>query len=222
MGRGSELAGVSANHFQKGVMQEHERQEYQRLRAEGTWSEASAFREAERKRLRKVGRNRQQACDESWAAMLKKFPAQGQVAPQVADDGERIEEVDEGVLIEHTEAERCELLILAQDPGAWNDSWSEALSWAYSHRKLDVTPKRAGSVLAWMLWKLCRADFQRFCAPLVIDYALRHGQEMKVQPATSEREVRLRRQMVREMEHDTDLARLDDEDQRLGKSPSLL
>lgn len=37
-------------------MKEHERKDYERLRAEGRWPEASEFREAERKRLRTVGR----------------------------------------------------------------------------------------------------------------------------------------------------------------------
>ena len=55
-------------------MQEHERKDYERLRAEGRWPQATEFREAERKRLRKAGRNRQQACNESWVAMLVKFP----------------------------------------------------------------------------------------------------------------------------------------------------
>ena len=57
-------------------MQEHELKEYQRLRAEGQWIAASEFREAERKRLRTAGRNRQQARDESWEAMLEKYPPQ--------------------------------------------------------------------------------------------------------------------------------------------------
>ena len=55
-------------------MQEHELKEYQRLRTEGRWSQASEFREAERQRLRLAGRSKQQARDESWAAMLVKFP----------------------------------------------------------------------------------------------------------------------------------------------------
>ena len=55
-------------------MQENELKEYQRLRAEGRWSHASEFREAERQRLRSAGRNKQQARDESWAAMVAKFP----------------------------------------------------------------------------------------------------------------------------------------------------
>ena len=55
-------------------MKENERKDYDRLRAEGRWLEANEFREVERKRLRADGRNRQQACDESWSAMLAKYP----------------------------------------------------------------------------------------------------------------------------------------------------
>ena len=36
--------------------------------------QATAFRDAERLRLREAGRTRQKACDESWLLMLKKFP----------------------------------------------------------------------------------------------------------------------------------------------------
>ena len=55
-------------------MQASELPEYRRIRAEGRWKEATAFRDAERLRLREAGRTRQQACDESWLLMLKKFP----------------------------------------------------------------------------------------------------------------------------------------------------
>ena len=55
-------------------MQEHELKEYQRLRAEGRWNAASEFREAERKRLRAAGLNRQEAREEAWEAMLDKYP----------------------------------------------------------------------------------------------------------------------------------------------------
>ncbi len=55
-------------------MQASELPEYRRIRAEDRWKEATAFRDAERLRLRAAGRTRQQACDESWLLMLKKFP----------------------------------------------------------------------------------------------------------------------------------------------------
>jgi hypothetical protein len=62
-------------------MQEHELKEYQRLRAEGHWTVASEFREAERKRLRAAGRNRHDAREESWEAMLEKYPPQDGQTP---------------------------------------------------------------------------------------------------------------------------------------------
>lgn len=55
-------------------MQEHEMADYERLRADGRWGEATQYREAERRRLRAAGRSKQQARDESWAAMLAKYP----------------------------------------------------------------------------------------------------------------------------------------------------
>ena len=61
-------------YFREGIMQASELPEYRRIRAEGRWQEATAFRDVERLRLREAGRTRQQACDESWLLMLKKFP----------------------------------------------------------------------------------------------------------------------------------------------------
>ena len=44
-----------------------------RLRREGRWDEATAFREAQRQRLRSEGLPRQKAVEAAWAAMVKKF-----------------------------------------------------------------------------------------------------------------------------------------------------
>lgn len=204
-------------------MQEHERMDYERLRAEGRWSQASEFREAERKRLRAVGRTRQQACDESWAAMLAKFPSVGQAKPVSRTvENVRIEEVDEGVFIEHNDDERRELVELAQDPGAWDDSWADALSWASAYRELEVAPLRAPSILAWLLRKLCREDFHRFSVLVFTDYCLRHGHRLLFRPDATEREGRLREQLFQDLEYDAMMAWFDEEDRQLGKSPTLL
>lgn len=204
-------------------MQENELREYQRLRAEGRWPQANEFREAERKRLREVGRTRQQARDESWAAMRAKFPPVGQAKPaRPAVEGERIEETAEGVCIEHSEDEWMELCELAQDPGAWHDSLGEALSWASSFRDIEVMPSRAPSVLAWFLWKLCRADTDRFLVLYITDYYLRHGRQVGLRPAKTEREKRVQQQLRQDMKYDEILGRFDEEDYRLGKSPTLL
>ena len=55
-------------------MKAEQHAEYERLRREGRWPEASAFREAERKRLRAARGARKEALDESWQRMLERFP----------------------------------------------------------------------------------------------------------------------------------------------------
>jgi hypothetical protein len=68
------LASVFTSHFREMVMQPHQQVDYERLRREGRWPEASAFRDAERKRLRAAGGTRKQAVDKSWQRMLERFP----------------------------------------------------------------------------------------------------------------------------------------------------
>ncbi len=55
-------------------MQEHERYDYERLRREGKWQAANAYRESVRRELRRIGINRRSARSESWLSMLEKFP----------------------------------------------------------------------------------------------------------------------------------------------------
>jgi hypothetical protein len=45
-----------------------------RLRQEGDWEEADAFRERERRRLRQAGASRAEARDQAWKLMLKEYP----------------------------------------------------------------------------------------------------------------------------------------------------
>jgi hypothetical protein len=197
--------------------------EYQRLRAEGRWPQANEFREAERKRLRAVGRNRRKARGESWSAMLAKYPpvVQANSAPP-AVESERLKETAEGVFIKHSADEWMELSKLAQDPSAWDDSLEGALRWASGFRDIEVMPFRAPSVLAWLLWKLCRADAYRFVVLYITDYYLRHGRQVAFLPGKTEREKGVQQQMREDMKLDEFLGRLDDEDHRLGKSPTLL
>ncbi len=78
-------------------MQPYELREYRRLRDEGRWPEANRIREVERRRLRAEGRTRQQARDESWAAMLSAIDperanrmiqsARMAVEPSASEDG---------------------------------------------------------------------------------------------------------------------------------------
>ena len=203
-------------------MKEHERKDYERLRAEDRWPEASEFREAERKRLRTAGRNRQQACDESWALMLRKYPPQKQDNPRLlkAKPG-RIAPVNTGIYIQHTEAERRELAELAQAPGAWDDSWNEALSWANTHCEQTVMPSKARSIIAWLLLKLARTDDIRFESVYCEDYALRHGLQLFWAPPGNRREEQIEDQLEQDLLYERALARLDAADQQLGKSPTI-
>lgn len=202
-------------------MQGDQLAEYQRLRSEGRWSEANEFREVERRRLRVAGRTKQEAKDESWTAMVAKFPPLGQVASPSTDlDSERIEEVEGDYILEHNEDEIRELAELAQDPGAWKDSWTDAWRWANAFKKYDVPPSRAPSILAWLLRKLCREDFRRFAALVLMDHCRRHGYGLRFQPAESDREARMRAQIFEDLKADENLARWIEEARRLEESPT--
>lgn len=201
-------------------MEAHEKRDYERLRAEGRWLQASEYRESERKRLREAGRSRRQAREESWIAMLTKFPPLGQIEPQPPDVDS--EQDKEGVFIDLREDEWMELDELVQDPAAWEGCWSEALSWANSYRKIEVTPSRAPTVLAWILWKLCRADAYRFTAMLFTDFCLRHGYRMSLSRTNDEHEAWMREEMSSELASEELLVELDEEDRRVGRSPTLI
>jgi len=152
-------------------MQEHELKEYQRLRAEGRWNAASEFREAERKRLRAAGRNRQQARDESWDAMLNKYPPQDGQGParQSAVALGRWSEADaadsEPQLDEHNqdaefadELQQLALLTNGQPTDADGD-----IDFAYRHMALPtVTPLMAPSTAAWQWYLYARSEPNKF------------------------------------------------------------
>ena len=157
-------------------MQEHELKEYQRLRAEGQWIAASEFRDAERKRLRAAGRNRQQARDESWEAMLEKYPPQDGQTParQSAVALDRWSEADaadsESQLDEHNrdaefaeELKQLDLLTNAQPSDVDRD-----INFAYRSMALaNVTPLMAPSLAAWEWYKYARREpikFLEICA----------------------------------------------------------
>ena len=157
-------------------MQEHELKEYQRLRAEGQWTAASEFRDAERKRLRAAGRNRQQAREESWEAMLEKYPPQDGQTParQSAVAMDRWSETDaadsESQLDEHNrdielaeELKQLALLTNGQPTDADRD-----IDFAYRNMALpSVTPLMAPSPSAWSWYLFARNDpdeFLKICA----------------------------------------------------------
>ena len=152
-------------------MQEHELKEYQRLRAEGQWIAASEFREAERKRLRTAGRNRQQARDESWEAMLEKYPPQDGQKPgrRSAVALDRWSEADaadsERQLDEHNQdaelAEELKQLALLTN-GEPTDA-DRDIDFAYRRIALStVTPLMAPSTAAWQWYLYARREPHKF------------------------------------------------------------
>lgn len=152
-------------------MQEHELKEYQRLRAEGQWNAASEFREAERKRLRAAGRNRQQAREESWEAMLEKYPPQDGQTParQSAVEMDRWSETDaadsESELDHHNrdaefaeELKQLALLTNGQPTDADRD-----IDFAYRNMALSsVTPLMAPSTSGWSWYLYARSEPNKF------------------------------------------------------------
>ena len=152
-------------------MQEHELKEYQRLRAEGQWNAACQFREAERKRLRAAGRNRQQAREESWEAMLEKYPPQDGQTParQSAVALDRWSEADaadsESQLDEHNrDAEFAEeLKQLALMTNGQPADVDRDIDFAYRNMALPtVTPVIAPSLAAWQWYLYSRREPNKF------------------------------------------------------------
>ena len=152
-------------------MQEHELKEYQRLRAEGRWNAASEFREAERKRLRAAGLNRQEAREEAWEAMLDKYPPQDGQTParQSAEALNRWSDADyadsESQLDEHNEnaesAEELEQLALLTS-GQPTDL-DRDINFAYRSMALpSVTPLMAPSLAAWQWYLYARSEPIKF------------------------------------------------------------
>ena len=152
-------------------MQEHELKEYQRLRAEGRWNAASEFREAERKRLRAAGRNRQQARDESREAMLEKYPLQDGQTPtrQSAAALDRWSDGDfadsESQLDEHNrdtefaeELKQLALLTSSQPADADRDIDFACRKMALS----TVTPLMAPSISGWSWYIYARTEPNKF------------------------------------------------------------
>lgn len=181
--------------LKEATMTEKELKDYQRLRAEGRWPAASDYRETERRRLRAEGHSKETARRKSWDAMLNKFRPRGtavsQTIPDQDDDGEEIEIVNDGVVIRHTDDERRELVEVAQQATAWECNLTDALKWARDNLDSAVTPARAPSVLAWLLWKLGGEDISRLETLQLEDFLLRRDHLLAVVYPSTARERRL-------------------------------
>ncbi len=153
-------------------MKDHELTEYHRLRSEGRWTAASEFRESERKRLRAAGRTRQQARDESFEAMLEKFPPQDEqsrpvlskVAPDPCDEDNAEEsetefddydEEDQQIV---NELKHLALLTSDQPVNVDRD-----IDFAYHHMSLSsLRPLMAPSTAAWQWYLYARDEPHKF------------------------------------------------------------
>ncbi len=178
-----------------------------RLRKERRWEEADQFREEARTRLKSEGMRRGDAREEAWRLTAEKFPKVVKAKPQQpAVSGLRIEAVNAGVVIEVSEDDRQQLVELAQIPGAWTADLTEALKWVHSKwsQEVDVPPSEAPNVLAWLLWKLCMVESDRFILFWMADYLLRHGDTLSsiVWSKADPHKAKLRRQFVEGMKRD--------------------
>lgn len=152
-------------------MQEHELKEYQRLRSAGRWNAASEFREAERKRLRAAGRTRQQAREESWEAMLAKFPPHGEQPPprqpRMPPDPRCAEDTDDSELpfdeYDQDGEFAAELKQLAMLTDGLPTDADRDINFAYRIMALPtITPMMAPSTAAWQWYLYARREPHKF------------------------------------------------------------
>jgi hypothetical protein len=120
----------------------------ERLRREGRWDEASAFRDEERKRLKAEGLPRREAAEASWQAMIVKFPPlPGHQPAEPPDTGE---------------------FFPIGDESNSTANLSRDILWCYAHLdRRKVTPADAPSAGAWQLLTWARENRSRFFETLL-------------------------------------------------------
>ena len=150
----------------------------ERLRREGRWNEACMFRDGERARLRREGRSRLDATDESWAMMLKSFPplpAVGATPAQPAAEQQTAEDppaespdslcpvgVGERAVCVSEPAPEISETVLTRLRGNSPDLARDIL-WAYERLEdRGARPEDAPSLGAWALLKWARDYRNRF------------------------------------------------------------
>lgn len=123
-----------------------------RLRREGRWGEASLRRDEARKQLRSEGKNRREANDEAWEAMLEQFPPLP--APTAAlTNALDLADADVAILDR----------LAAVEPDIARDA-----AWVYSHLEHPrVQIESAPSLGAWGLLRAARSDPQKFLATIL-------------------------------------------------------
>lgn len=107
-----------------------------RLRAEGRWDEADRFREETRERSRADRLRRGEARQEALLLAAVSNPVLATAKPQLPDEnGQRIEAVRDGIIIDHIEDERRQLMEVAARPEAWTVNLTvgeskQSIAWA--------------------------------------------------------------------------------------------
>jgi hypothetical protein len=124
-----------------------------RLVREGRWEEASAFRDRVRAQLRAEGKNRRQAAEEAWQAMLEAFPPD--TAPATAVDSPSTDNTNTDEMIPQS--------VVDGSPDFVGD-----ILWVYSNLEAKrVTFADAPTPGAWNLLKWAREYRNRFFEQLV-------------------------------------------------------
>jgi len=175
-----------------------------RLRAERRWDEADRFREETRERLKREGMRRGEAREEAWRLTAEKFPVVEKTKLQPPEQAsQNIEAVRDGIIIDHTEDERRQLLELAQRPEAWTTNLTEAIERVIIQigKQTTFSPRDAGSVAEWLLWQLWLGWDELFALLAHSEYLLRHGETLSsiAWPNATDRTVRLCHQFASDM-----------------------
>ncbi len=117
-----------------------------RLRQEGRWNEASAFRDQTKRQLQAEGKTRLEANDGAWAAMLAKYPP---LAPSADAD-----EYADACWIEDPDG--------SHDDARWPNLVGDIL-WVYVHLAVRrIQPTDAPNPGAWSLLCWARRHVNRF------------------------------------------------------------
>lgn len=120
----------------------------ERLRREGRWDEASAFRDEARSRLRTEGKPKAEANEAAWEAMIEHFPP---LPPP------------ETTAVETDELDEAELDALSAQFDGKPADFARDAQWTYEN--LDnkrATPATAPCLGAWSMLKWARESPSRF------------------------------------------------------------
>lgn len=143
----------------------------ERLRAEGRWDEASAYRDEVRRSLKAEKKSRAEANDDAWEAMLSKYP------PLPAPDPPpRIAAVEQDVQY------AADIDALLERIGETAPDMVRDTIWVYeSLENARTMPTDAPSLGAWSLLKWARENRNRFFEQL-LPKAMSARQTMTAEP----------------------------------------